>query len=397
MAGGAMTAIYLQDMAWISALGRGEAAREALFAPQAGGVAPTEGLTPGRVLHLGRVLERLPSLDEQPLRFRSRSNALLAAALQDLRPAAERALARVGPQRVAIVLGVSAAGLAEGTTAANQFREPGGWPADYDYAQQEMGNAAAFLACALGAGGPAYTISTACSSGAKALAAGARLLRAGIADTVIAGGVDALSAFTIAGFSALESVSAERCNPLSAHRQGINIGEGAALFVLGREPGPVRLSGWGESSDAHHMSAPEPGGRGALAAMRQALQRAQLRPADIAYVNLHGTATPQNDAMESRAVAELLGTSVPVSSTKPLTGHTLAAAGAVEAAVCWHTLVDNPAGRLPPHWWDGVRDPALPEVRVAAAGETLGRAPRHILSNSFAFGGSNACLVFSEP
>jgi 3-oxoacyl-[acyl-carrier-protein] synthase-1 len=258
-----------------------------------------------------------------------------------------------------------------------------------------MGNAAAFLARMLGAQGPAYAISTACSSGAKALAAGARLLRAGIADAVVAGGVDALSAFTIGGFSALESVSAERCNPLSANRRGINIGEGAGLFLLGREPGPVRLAGWGESSDAHHMSAPEPAGRGALAAMQAALDRAQVRPHDIAYVNLHGTATPHNDAMESIAIAQLLGPEVAVRSTKPLTGHTLAAAGAVEAAVCWHTLVDD-AGRLPPHWWDGERDPALPPLRVAAPGETLGRAPRHVLSNSFAFGGSNACLVLAR-
>jgi len=391
-----MTAVYLQDMAWISALGRGPSAREALFAAGAQGVAPSERYTPGRLMHLGCVQETLPQLQEQPLAFRSRSNALLAAALQDLRASMDLVAARVAPGRIAVVLGVSAAGLHEGVAAAKQFQAQGRWPPAYDYAQQEMGNAAAFLARALGAQGPAYTISTACSSGAKALAAGARLLRTGMADAVIAGGVDALSAFTIAGFSALESVSAARCNPLSAHRQGINIGEGAALFLMGRDPGPVRLSGWGESSDAHHMSAPEPGGRGALAAMRQALQRAQLRPGDIDYVNLHGTATPQNDAMESLAVAELLGTEVPVSSTKPLTGHTLAAAGAVEAAVCWHTLVDNPAGRLPPHWWDGVRDPALPSVRVAMPGEALGRAARHVLSNSFAFGGSNACLVLSS-
>jgi 3-oxoacyl-[acyl-carrier-protein] synthase-1 len=388
--------VYLQDLGWISALGRGLAAREALFADRAQGCAPTDSYTPGRVLHLGRVQQDLPSLAEQPVQDRSRTNALLAAVLDDLQARLETLRACVAPQRIAVVLGVSAAGLEEGVAAANLWREQGRWPAGYDYAQQEMGNAAAFVARRLGARGPAYTISTACSSGAKALAAGARLLRAGIADAVIAGGADALSAFTIAGFSALESVSAERCNPLSAHRQGINIGEGAALFVLSREAGPVRLAGWGESSDAHHMSAPEPGGRGALAAMRQALARAQLQPADIEYVNLHGTATPQNDAMESQAVAQLLGTEVPLSSTKPLTGHTLAAAGAVEAAVCWHTLVDNPQGRLPPHWWDGARDPALAPVRVAVPGETLGRAPRHVLSNSFAFGGSNACLVLSR-
>ena len=391
-----MSAVYLQELTWISALGRGAAARDAVFSVPAQGCAPTDRFTPGRALHLGRVQQDLPSLDAEPVQYRSRTNALLAAVLDDLHGPLESLRARVAAQRIAVVLGVSAAGLQEGVAAANLWREQGRWPDGYDYAQQEMGNAAAFVARRAGARGPAYTISTACSSGAKALAAGARLLRAGIADAVIAGGADALSAFTIAGFGALESVSAQRCNPLSANRCGINIGEGAALFVLSREAGPVRLSGWGESSDAHHMSAPEPGGRGALAAMGQALARAQLQPAAIQYVNLHGTATPQNDAMESQAVAQLLGTGVPLSSTKPLTGHTLAAAGAIEAAVCWHTLVDNPQGRLPPHWWDGERDPALPPVRVAAPGETLGRAPRHVLSNSFAFGGSNACLVLSR-
>jgi 3-oxoacyl-[acyl-carrier-protein] synthase-1 len=391
-----MNAVYLQDMAWISALGRGAKARSRLFSREPGGSAPSDTYTAGRVLHLGRVREVLPDLDDQPLRFRSRTHALLAALVPQLHGAVATQVSRHGHGRVAVVLGVSAAGLQEGELAARAFGRQGSWPAGYVYAQQEMGSSAAFLASALGAGGPAYSISTACSSGAKALAAGARLLRAGIADAVVAGGVDALSAFTIAGFSALESVSASRCNPLSRHRKGINLGEGAALFLMGREGGPVRLAGWGETSDAHHMSAPEPGGRGAIAAMRQALQRAGLRPGDIDYVNLHGTATPQNDAMESTAVSQVLGPEVPVSSTKPLTGHTLAAAGAVEAAVCWHVLVDNAAGLLPPHWWDGERDPALPLVRVAGAGEALGRRPRHVLSNSFAFGGSNACLVLAS-
>jgi 3-oxoacyl-[acyl-carrier-protein] synthase-1 len=390
-----VSAVFLQELAWVSALGRGAAAREALFAPSPLGVAPTEALTPGRALHLGRVAEPLPDLRDAPVADRSRSNALLALVLQDLREAVQAAVGRFGPHRVAVVLGISAAGLQEGVAAAQYRAGQGEWPAGYDYAQQEMGRGAAFVARALGLQGPAYTVSTACSSGAKALASAARLLRAGIADAVVAGGVDALSAFTIAGFGALDSVSAARCNPLSLHRRGINLGEGAALFLLGREAGPVRLAGWGESSDAHHMSAPEPGGRGALAAMRQALERAQLAPAAIDYVNLHGTATPQNDAMESLAVAQLLGCGVPVSSTKPLTGHTLAAAGAVEAAIAWHTLVDNAVGRLPPHWWDGERDPALAPVRVAQVDECLGRAPRHVLSNSFAFGGSNATLVFA--
>lgn len=390
-----MSAVFLHAMAWLSALGRGDAARAALFAAQPGGVAPTERYTPGRSLHLGCVAQQLPCLEHLPVAHRSRSNALLAAVLPDLRAQVDAALARHGPARIAVVLGVSAAGLHEGQAAARQYRGDARWPAGYDYAQQEMGSAADYLARELGITGPSYVISTACSSGAKALAAAARLLRAGIADAVVAGGVDALSSFTIAGFSALESVSAERSNPLSVHRRGINIGEGAALFLMGRAGGPVRLAGWGESSDAHHMSAPEPGGRGAIAAMRQALARAQLAPGQVDYVNLHGTATPHNDAMESLAVAQVLGLEVPVSSTKPLTGHTLAAAGAIEAAIGWHTLVGNPAGVLPPHWWDGAADPALPRLRIAQPADSLGRRVRHVLSNSFAFGGSNASLVLA--
>jgi 3-oxoacyl-[acyl-carrier-protein] synthase-1 len=388
--------IYLHAPAWISALGRGASAREALFAAgEPSGSAPTDLHTPDRLLHLGCVREALPDPGALPVRWRSRSNALLAAVIPDIRAAVDQAAARWGKTRVAVVLGVSAAGLQEGQAAAVLHHAQGGWPAGYDYAQQEMGNAAEYLAQALDLRGPAYCISTACSSGAKALASAARLLDAGFADAVVAGGVDALSSFTIAGFASLESVSAARCNPLSQNRCGINIGEGAALFLLDREPAPVRLAGWGESSDAHHMSAPDPAAHGAAAAMSQALARAGVAAGAIDYVNLHGTATPHNDAMESIAVARVLGCDVATSSTKPLTGHTLAAAGAIEAAIAWHTLADNPRGRLPGHWFDGVRDPALPMVRIAAPGEQLGRALRYVLSNSFAFGGSNASLVLA--
>jgi 3-oxoacyl-[acyl-carrier-protein] synthase-1 len=391
-----VTAVYLNALATLCALGEGEAAAEAMFAPRPDGVRPTDRYTPGRVLHLGCVDAPLPDLLHAPRRERSRNNALLAATLAPLRPAAAVAVDRFGPARVAVILGVSTAGLREGEQAARERAAARRWPQDYDYAQQEMGTAATFVARELGCTGPAYVISTACSSGAKALASGARLLRAGLADAVIAGGGDALSGFTIAGFAALESVSDARCNPMSVNRRGINIGEGAALFVMSREPGPVRLAGWGESSDAHHMSAPEPGGRGAIDAMRQAVARAGIAPNTIDYVNLHGTATPHNDSMESQAVAQVLGLEVPVSSTKPLTGHALAAAGAIEAALAWYALVDNPLGRLPPHWWDGQADPALPALRLARPGETLGRPLRHVLSNSFAFGGSNASLVLAR-
>jgi 3-oxoacyl-[acyl-carrier-protein] synthase-1 len=392
-----MKHVFLQAQSCVCSLGDTPAAvRAGLFAGEARGVAPSERWSPGTMLHVGAYEGVLPSVEHLPARQRSRSNALLLGALAPLRPAVEAAIGRFGPARVAVVLGTSTAGLDEGLGAVRTMSGRGAWPPGYDYALQEMGNASECVARELGVAGPAYAISTACSSGAKALAAGARLLRAGMVDAVLAGGSDALSSFTIAGFRALDAVAADRCNPLSANRRGINIGEGAALFLMGREGGPVRLAGWGETADAHHMSAPEPSGRGAADAMRQALALAGVGAADVDYVNLHGTATAQNDAMESRAIEAVLGRHVPVSSTKPLTGHALAAAGAIEAAFAWHALVDNPRGLLPPHWWDGAQDPELPALAPVAPGFALGRPVRHVLSNSFAFGGSNASLLFAH-
>ncbi len=389
--------IHLNAMGVLCALGNGaDAVRAALWrddGPHGGEV--TDRFTPGRALHVGS-LPSPPALgDDVPPSQRTHNNAMLQHALAQIRPEAEAALSRFGAARVAVVLGTSTSGIREGGEAVRARVAQGHWPDAFHYAQQELGTTAAFVAAQLGARGPAYTLSTACSSGAKTLAAAARLLDAGIADAVIAGAADSLCPFTIGGFSALEAVSAARANPFSAHRAGINLGEGAALFVLSREPGPVRLSGWGESSDAYHISAPDPEGKGAQQAMRQALARAGLAPAQIDYLNLHGTGTEHNDAMESRAVHAVLGADVPASSTKPMTGHALGAAGAIEAALLWHTLVDNPHGRLPPHWWDGAPDSALPALRLVGPGERLGRAPRHAMSSSFAFGGSNCALILS--
>lgn len=391
-------AVYLQAMGLSCSLGDDEASvRSRLFAPAMAALPVSDCYTPGRALPLGRAAVEPPSLAaDLPSALASRTNALVAQTLPALRAAVESACARFGPNRVAVVLGSSTAGVLEGEAAARRHLVDGDWPAGYHYGQQEMVSPARFTAHALGLAGPAYAISTACSSGAKALASGARLLRAGLADAVVCGGADALCGLTVNGFSALESVSAKPCNPLSKNREGINLGEGAALFLLTREPGPVRLAGWGETSDAHHMSAPDPTGRGAADAMRLTLQRAGVEASVVDYINLHGTATPHNDAMESRAVADLFGLDVPVSSTKPLTGHTLAAAGALEAAFAWLTLVDNPTRALPPHWWDGERDESLAAVRLVAPGERAARQPRFVLSNSFAFGGSNATLLFAR-
>ena len=391
-------AVFLNHLGLVCSLGHGQRdVREALFradAPQ--GMKCTEAFSPGRSTHVGEVSAALPDTQPWPLPFRSRNNALLAAALHEIRPAVDAAIARVGAARVAIVLGGSTSGVREGEAALRVRRSTGSWPEGYDFRQQELASASAFLAWLLGTAGPAHVISTACSSGAKALASAARLLQAGLADVAIAGGVDTLCRFTLAGFRALESVSAQRCNPMSVNRDGINLGEGAALFLMSREVGPVRLAGWGETSDAHHISSPDPSARGAIDAIEQALTRAGVAAAQVDYVNLHGTATTQNDVMESLAITQTLGNEVPVSSTKPLTGHALGAAGAIEAAFCWFTLADNPLGLLPPHWWDGEADPRLPELHLVSPGARLGRPLRHVLSNSFGFGGSNASLLLGQ-
>ncbi|MFZ6649485.1 beta-ketoacyl-ACP synthase [Undibacterium sp. TJN25] len=389
--------IYLNQMGVICALGNGaQEVRSGLFADSPGGVRKNNALIAGRSLYLGAVNTPLEDISELPIEHRSRNNALLLTALAQIRPQVDAAIAKYGRHRTAIVLGTSTSGIGEAEQAVAHLVLHGELAPSFHVGQQELGSAAIALAALLGICGPAMVISTACSSSAKAMASAARLLRTGQADAVISGGMDALCAFTVAGFSALESVSTERCNPLSANRNGINIGEGGALFLMTREPGPVRLAGWGESSDAHHISAPAPDGRGALSAMQQALQRADISPEQVDYVNLHGTATQQNDAMESLAVHELFGMRTATSSTKPLTGHTLGGAGALEAALCWLSLVDNDRGKLPPHWWDGHTDPALKPLKLVRPSDELGRPLDYVLSNSFAFGGSNASLILAR-
>jgi 3-oxoacyl-[acyl-carrier-protein] synthase-1 len=390
--------IYLNECGIVCALGASrQDVADRLFSSAPGGVTLTDAWSHGRTLPLGVVATELPDSGHLRLPQRSRNNQLALAALAQIRPAVDLAIARFGADRIGVVVGTSTSGIASTERAMRALAAGEPMPADFHYGQQEMGSPAAMLAQQLGVSGPAYTHSSACSSSAKAMASAARLIRMGLCDAVITGGVDSLCGFTVAGFSALESVSEQRCNPLSSQRNGINIGEGAALFLMSTEPAPVALRGWGESSDGHHMSAPDPEGGGARLAIGQALARAGIEASEIDYINLHGTATVQNDAMESRVIAQLFGSDVAVSSTKPLTGHALGAAAAIEAALCWIAMQDdNPEGQLPPHLWDGNADPALPALNLALPGTRLGRPLRWALSNSFAFGGSNATLVLGR-
>ncbi|MNE03652.1 3-oxoacyl-[acyl-carrier-protein] synthase 2 [compost metagenome] len=380
----------------ISALGEGvDASAEALLAWQAKGSTPltrhNQALLDGRLTPVGRVEGELPAIPAALAPYTSRNNQLLLAALAQIRPALDEALATFGPARVGLVLGTSTAGIGEAELAIAAARRGEAVPTAFDYRQQELGSPSEFLARHLGLEGPAYTLSTACSSSARAFISGQRMLAAGLVDAVLVGGADSLCGLTLNGFDSLESLSGTLCQPFDNGRQGINIGEGAALFLLSRQPAPLALLGVGESSDAWHISAPHPDGVGAEAAMGMALAQAGLTPEQVGYINLHGTATRLNDAMESQAVYRLFGDRVPCSSTKPLTGHVLGAAGAIEAALA--CLLLERALPLPPQRVM-TGDPALVPIRLVS-GTTPLATPR-ILSNSFAFGGNNVSLLFGR-
>jgi len=390
---------YLNALGLLCALGEGkQAVADALLAGDASGMHAEDGWVTDRRLTVGAVRAALPAMPAGFEAAHSRNNQLLLAAALQIEPELRAAITRYGATRVGLVLGTSTSGIREASDGIARFLKEGELPADYDYAQQEMAAPATFLADWLGLAGPVYCQSTACTSSARALLSAHRLLQQGLCDAVICGGVDSLCRLTLNGFSALEAVSAEPCNPFSVNRHGINIGEGAALFLMTRESSPIAFLGGGASSDAHHISAPHPQGLGARAAMDKALASAGLAASDIDYLNLHGTATTHNDAMESQAVHGLFPATLPCSSTKPLTGHTLGAAGALEAAFCWLTLSEyNRDGLLPPHRWDGQADPALAPLRLVGAGDRLQRTSgRRLMSNSFAFGGNNVALILGD-
>jgi len=396
-----MTA-YLNALGVICALGRDkqEVTRN-LFAGDCSGMRSEAGWVPERSLPVGTVAGELAAIPPELIRQRSRNNQLLLEAALQIRPDIDRAIQTYGRDRIGIVLGTSTSGIDEASQGLAHYIRDQQFPADYDYQQQELGAPANFLADWLQVSGPAYVISTACTSSARALMSAQRLLDLGVCDVVLCGGVDTLCKLTLNGFSALEAVSGQRCNPFSRHRNGINIGEAAVLFLMSKQPGDgqaIALLGSGASSDAHHISAPEPSGRGARQAMRKALHRAGLQPQQISYLNLHGTATAHNDAMESHAVAAVFPEGVPCSSTKPMTGHTLGAAGALEAAFCWLSLsTDNREHALPPHVWDGQADPELPALNwVTPATRLTSTGPRYLMSNSFAFGGNNVSLIIGD-
>ena len=377
-----------------SALGRGTSAMLEALRSGAGGLQPNDfGVAPLRAW-IGRVA----GLEEEPVaqalaEFDCRNNRLaqLGLAQDGFIDAVARARSKYGAHRVAVLLGTSTSGILHTELAYGNLDGQGRLPANVNYQHaQNLYSVTDFVRRSLGLEGPAATISTACSSSAKVFASAARYLETGVADAAVVGGVDSLCLTTLHGFASLQLVADEPCRPFDATRKGMSIGEAAGFAVVEKSaPSRITLVGYGESSDAHHMSTPHPEGEGALAAMRQALGRAGLEPAAIDYVNAHGTATPANDRSEDRALARLFGKGVPVSSTKGWTGHTLGAAGIVEAIVCFLALEH---GLIPGTLNTRTLEPGL-ESQVVL--QTRAARLRRALSNSFGFGGSNCSLVFA--
>jgi len=380
-----------------SCLGQGLLAhREALLADRSG-LAPCAFET----VQLDTWVGEVPGVDAVVLpselaHFDCRNNRLAALGLETdgFGDRVREAVARHGRDRVGVFMGTSTSGILQ-TELAYRRRDPatGALPPDFDYRHTHNSFSLADYARAhFGLEGMALVISTACSSSAKVFAAAARQLALGRIDAAVVGGVDSLCLTTLYGFASLGLTSTSPCRPCDSGRDGISIGEAAAFALLERTgdalpAGAVLLEGVGESSDAYHMSSPHPEGLGARLAMEAALRSAGLQAGDIGYVNLHGTATPANDAAEGRAVADLFGGRVPCSSTKGATGHTLGAAGALEAVLCAIALTE---GLLPGSPGTEALDPALP---IDVVRRTRAATLRHVLSNSFGFGGSNCALV----
>lgn len=393
-----MQPLYLSSPALINALGRTpEEIWKRLLAGSQQGMVRRADLLAGGEVHVGAVDETLPPVAGDA-RFDSRNNRLLYAAYSQIAGPVRDLITRHGHGRVAVILGSSTSGVSDTEQALLHLRQRGSMPPGFHYCQHEMGSPSLFLASLLQLRNVAMTISTACSSSAKAFISARNLINAGICDAALVGGVDTLCRLTVNGFHALESVSTGICNPFSRNRDGITLGEGAALFILSPERSAIELAGVGESSDAYHMSAPDPTGAGAETVIRRALRDAGITPAEIGYVNLHGTATPKNDEMEAAAINRVFGDVTPCSSTKPLTGHTLGAAGATELGICWLALSRFNAGHaLPPHVWDGARDERLAAIKLVGPGDIYDAARDcFMMSNSFAFGGSNVSLIIKR-
>ncbi|MGH8704330.1 MAG: beta-ketoacyl-ACP synthase [Burkholderiales bacterium] len=392
-----MKPLYIGGLSLVSALGHGTApAFEALRAGH-GGLRRNDFLGSALDTWIGRV----EGVDGDGGRvgdfpaYRMQRIADAALWVDGFGEAVARARGALGPSRIGVFVGTSSTGMLQGELAYRALK-PGAeaLPDGLSYADSiNMFAPAAFVRSRLGLEGPAAVVSTACASSAKSFASAARAIEAGLCDAAVVGGVETMCFTTLHGFASLELLWREPCRPCDADRGGISLGEGASFALLEKTPragDSLALLGYGESADGHHMSTPHPKGLGAALAMRSALARAGIEADSLDYINLHGTGTRNNDAAEDAAVYSVVGDRVPCSGTKGWTGHTLGAAGAVEAAL---TLLCLRHGYLPGTLNTRLLDPGLrSRVVLEGADAPLARA----MSNSFGFGGSNCSLVFGR-
>ncbi|MFN0038881.1 MAG: beta-ketoacyl-ACP synthase [Burkholderiales bacterium] len=377
-----------------SAIGHGTAATLAALQSGAGGLRPNNFGEMPVSTYIGRVDGvEATSLPAHLGRFDSRNDRLAWLTLEQdgFRDTVDAAKHRHGASRVAVVFGTSTSSIGATEEGYRRADADGCFPANLRHQEvHTLHSTANFVQQALGLTGVCVTISTACSSSAKAFVQAARLLQQDVADAVVVGGVDSLCGSVLFGFHSLQLVSSAPCRPFDVARSGINIGEAGGFALLEREGRGPRLLGYGESSDAHHMSSPHPEGRGARRALAEALARGGVAPTQIDYVNLHGTASQKNDEVEAKVIADTFPERTHASSTKGWTGHTLGAAGILESVI---TLLALEHGLAPGTLNTQTLDPACgPQVRVANAETSL----YHGLNLSFGFGGSNCVLLFGR-
>jgi len=395
-----MKPLLLAEYTATSCIGRGVAPTLTALLEQRSGLKHCEFETVRIDTHIGEV----PGVDAQRLPkalqiFDCRNNRLAELAVQQdgFFEAVQAAAARWGRRRVGVFIGTSTSGIMQ-TELAYRARDAvtGALPASFEYGTTHNSfSVADYLRQRCRLEGPAVAVSSACASSAKVFGSARRMIEVGLIDAALVGGTDSLCLTTLYGFHSLQLTSPAPCRPFDSARDGISIGEAAAFALLERVPesldgNSVLLYGVGESSDAHHMSAPHPEGLGAKRAMQAALDAASMQPDDIDYINLHGTATPSNDRSESQAVTSIFGPTVPCSSTKGATGHTLGAAGALEAVISalaiQHQLMPG-----------GVHTMRVDPTLTAHYIRENRRANVHrVLSNSFGFGGTNCSLILGR-
>ncbi len=350
-------------------------------------------------------IKSLLESEKKSAKYNMRILEIEEACLNQLSNSVEKAKNKFGSKRIGVCVGSCDNGSELSVSGHKVFFELQKFPAGYNLEIQGADYVATLVSQKFNLEGPSLAFSTACSSSAVAIIRSAQLIKSGQCDAVVAGGVDIASNTVLMGFNSLEAVSAGKItNPFSKNRCGITLGEAAAFFVLTREnlfETGIALLGYGESCDAYHMTSPDPEGKGAALAISEALKRSRLNPSEIDYINLHGTGTRFNDSMEAKAVKKVFGgSSILCSSTKPMTGHTLGAAGALETAVCFESIYMNRGKpseqiRLPVHLWDGIYDDEFPRLNFAGP-DSIAKKVNVCMSSSFAFGGANACLVIGE-